>query len=430
MAVVQGVQEKLHLPLYDSVFVRPKEQLRDIESSSVLRFFVNVQGKTKLETNMQSSSLLPHWNTFEARALRVVVSDLPAILPEEITNCFITPDTGDNSEVLTKLQGCIKQLCGLIEEQKKWSFQNKQKMESMASVVTEFNQLVDKTQDINVDIESCMGYFRALSDENSLGKMLDLHSELKASRSDLLNILQKTRIKASKSTGIQRFIKKLQAFTENNIEKILYNSFKQARPCCDDFLKMAALIKRIQSKDNKELNFYAERFNDFVQWDKSCTGALEQVKHCLSEVEQDFPKAIEDNNHHKLQQCLHEKHHDIQSIPLNEQLTGNSATLLSKLVYNSITTFSVGEKIMMQMPTWFFPSGGGPYSEDGNVVTHGFPSPEATFRFSEPVMIDTKQNFRVEIEIPEANQFKELQRIYGPFFIWVVLDGYMARDVQ
>jgi hypothetical protein len=90
----------------------------------------------------------------------------------------------------------------------------------------------------------------------------------------------------------------------------------------------------------------------------------------------------------------------------------------------------VGEKIMIQMPTWFFPSGGGPYSEDGNVVTHGFPSPEATFRFSEPVIIDTQQNFRVEIEIPEATQLNELQRVYGPFLIWVVLDGHMVRDVQ
>ena len=77
MAIVKGVYEKVHLPLYDSLFVRPGKQLRDLVSSNVLKFFVNIQGKTKLETNMQSSALLPHWNTFEARALRVVISDLP-----------------------------------------------------------------------------------------------------------------------------------------------------------------------------------------------------------------------------------------------------------------------------------------------------------------------------------------------------------------
>ena len=82
MAVVQGIKEKVHLPIYDSLTVEPEKQLRDAESSSTLKFFVNVQGKTKLETNLQSASLLPHYNTFEARAMRVVISDLP---PEFLT---------------------------------------------------------------------------------------------------------------------------------------------------------------------------------------------------------------------------------------------------------------------------------------------------------------------------------------------------------
>ena len=65
MAVVQGIQEKVHLPLYDSVHVKAQKQLRDIELSSTIKFFVDVQGKTKLETNLQAASLLPHYTTFE-----------------------------------------------------------------------------------------------------------------------------------------------------------------------------------------------------------------------------------------------------------------------------------------------------------------------------------------------------------------------------
>jgi hypothetical protein len=75
MAIVQGIREKVHLPIYDSLSVEPGKQLRDSESGSILRFFVDVQKKTKLETNLQSASLLPHYNTFEARAMRVVISD-------------------------------------------------------------------------------------------------------------------------------------------------------------------------------------------------------------------------------------------------------------------------------------------------------------------------------------------------------------------
>ena len=70
-------------PLYDSVAVDGEKQISDVEKSGTLKFFVNVQGKTKLETNLQSASLLPHYNTFEARAMRVVISDLPPEFPAD-----------------------------------------------------------------------------------------------------------------------------------------------------------------------------------------------------------------------------------------------------------------------------------------------------------------------------------------------------------
>ena len=41
----------------------------------VIRFFVDVQNKTKLETNMQAAGQLPSQNSFEARSMRVVVSE-------------------------------------------------------------------------------------------------------------------------------------------------------------------------------------------------------------------------------------------------------------------------------------------------------------------------------------------------------------------
>ena len=85
---------------------------------------------------------------------------------------------------------------------------------------------------------------------------------------------------------------------------------------------------------------------------------------------------------------------------------------------------------MMEMPTWFFPSGAGPYSLSTRAISHGEPSPTATFRFAEPIFIDKQQNFRVEISIPDTDVLKQIQQIYGPLFVWVVLDGYMTRDVQ
>jgi hypothetical protein len=100
---------------------------------------------------------------------------------------------------------------------------------------------------------------------------------------------------------------------------------------------------------------------------------------------------------------------------------------IGKFGYSTVTTLFVGEKIMIQMPTWFF-SGGGPRSNSAVLTTPGEPSPAMTFRFAEPIVIDKQQNFRVEIEVPHRESLNEMQRIYGPLFIWVVLDGFMILD--
>ena len=61
MARVQGVKEKLHSPLYDAFFVpgvaggSPARKFSDVMTDPrAIRFFVDVQNKTRLETNLQA----------------------------------------------------------------------------------------------------------------------------------------------------------------------------------------------------------------------------------------------------------------------------------------------------------------------------------------------------------------------------------------
>ena len=54
----------------------------------VIRFFVDVQQKTRLETNLQASGVLPSLNTFEARAMRVVIS---STIPERRRTSLVHP---------------------------------------------------------------------------------------------------------------------------------------------------------------------------------------------------------------------------------------------------------------------------------------------------------------------------------------------------
>ena len=279
MAVVQGIREKVHLPIYDSIHVERGSQLIDVENSSTLKFFVDVQRKTKLETNLQSASLLPHYNTFEARAMRVVISDLPPAYSE----------------------------------------------------------------DVPVDVE-----------------------------------------------GVE---------TGTTTSQTLKTDLKRAME----------LLEEARGSEDGDAVVYI----DPATGEEDDTGGGTSVTLTIDNLE----FAIEDLD---------------KKAPAPEQIRPNngSGTTISKFIYNTVTTLYVGEKIMIQMPTWFFPAGAGPYSEAASFTTHGEPSPTATFRFAEPVFVDKQQNFRVEIEVPDTDFLKDVQKTYGPLFIWVVLDGYMVRDVQ
>jgi hypothetical protein len=282
MAVVQGIREKVHLPIYDSIHVERGTQLIDVENSSTLKFFVDVQRKTKLETNLQSASLLPHYNTFEARAMRVVISDLPPVFSDEV----------------------------------------------------------------ELEVEGLTG--------------------------------------------------------------------RQPAVLKTDLKRAMELLEEARENDPPQTEVTVDSTGEESDAPSGTTGTID-----ITLTVADLEDAIFGHEPEREQ-------------PPKEQIRPNNGagTLIGKLIYNTVTSLYVGEKIMIQMPTWFFPAGAGPYSEAAAFTTHGEPSPTATFRFAEPVFVDKQQNFRVEIEVPDTDVLKEVQKIYGPLFIWVVLDGYMVRDVQ
>ena len=314
MAIVQGIREKVHLPIYDSLTVEAAKQLRDAEPSSTLKFFVDVQKKTKLETNLQSASLLPHYNTFEARALRVVISDLPPVFPEKVGVKTLTLDVTD-----------------------------------------------EKGKTVLV---------------SSIGNVVPQNGKP---------------VKAEIKFGLDRLIELVREAGDND---------EQSTEIGVDEEGVSLTAPNLETGKRVDVG--------------AVTNAGGRVIASVAELED----AVLDV--------------DERERPLKEQIHRNNGagTVIGKLIYNTVTTLYVGEKIMIQMPTWFFPAGAGPYTESGNSTTHGKPSPAATFRFAEPIFIDKQQNFRVEIEVPNTDTLKEIQKIYGPLNLWVVLDGYMTRDVQ
>jgi len=317
MATVQGIKEKLQWPLYDSLLIENESQLRDTESSSTLKFFVNVQGKTKLETNLQSASLLPHYNTFEARAMRVVISDLPPVFATDVSQ------TEDDLDVLDGAGSNV--------------------------IVTG-------------------GKAAGPADPARISADIDIPLD------QVVELLKEARASTDGTASID--------LTDDIVTSVHDNAPTPADLTTPQIDALVALGITIEVTESDLQGF----IGDF----------------------------------------------DPKDQPLDEQLdpSNGSGSLIGKIVYNTVATLYVGEKIMIQMPTWFFPSGAGPFSETASITTHGTPSPQDTFRFAEPIFIDKQQNFRVEIEIPDSDVLQELQRIYGPMYMWVVLDGYMTRDVQ
>jgi hypothetical protein len=323
MATVQGIREKVHLPIYDSLQIEPEQQLRDVANGSTLKFFVDVQRKNKLETNLQSASLLPHYNTFEARAMRVVISDLPPAFPDADKDQTAV-SKGDDVEIfVTDEEGSRIDSTGQVED---------------ASGST-FDETKAVTADLEVDLKRLMELLQEARDDADGETTLDLDDE------------------------------------------------------------DATLIAADTELTDTE-------FDDVAAAGGEITLSISDIEDLIDTLDKKAP-------------------------PLEQVRPNNGAgNLISKLVFNTVTTLFVGEKVMIEMPTWFFPGGAGPYSFSSKVISHGEPSPTATFRFAEPIFIDRQQNFRVEIDIPDSDVHKDIQKIYGPLFVWVVLDGYMTRDVQ
>ena len=308
MAVVQGIRERVHLPIYDSVTLGPGEQLGEELRGNMLRFFVDVQNKTKLQTNLQAASLLPHYNTFEARAMRVVISDLkPQFTEPNARNPLRIPFTA--MPVVT---------------------------DDGTPIRDNANPPVDVTADVELTLDQVVTLLREAEED-------------------------------------------------------------------DDWLTTYSIFaddQQVTISPNSNINAVA-----------TANGNIEFHRDDLLAAIDAMP--------------------DDQR-PLPEQLGRDlqPGSLMGRLIYNSVVTLYVGEKVMIQMPTWFFPAGAGVFSESPSFSANGEPNPTATFKFAEAVTISKQQNFRVELEFPDSETMQDLRRIYGPLHIWVVLDGYMERDVQ
>jgi hypothetical protein len=360
----------------------------------------------------------------------VVISDLLPSFPDPIRSCIRNSVETDDRGLKDLVRGCLGHLSALIEDEKQAA--DGLPAGTIRRCADAARTVAERADGFDGGLEKCLDILGAICSTPALGTILDRHRQLRQLRSDLGELIKRSRIPIGKPEWLKEFGAGLEELSDIEEEQPLLQKITDLPQCVDVFRRLVELLRLVQSIGVEEVRACRSSIEALLAAIGARMARLEEVERCLADIVKDDgpPRQRTPRLPSEVLRCLRERLPDESLTPIEEQLFGPSAEILSKLIYNSVTTFFVGEKMMIQMPTWFFPSGGGPYSEDGQVVTHGVPSPQATFRFAEPVFIDTKQNFRVEIEIPDASALSELQRIYGPFFIWVVLDGYRTRDVQ
>lgn len=188
----------------------------------------------------------------------------------------------------------------------------------------------------------------------------------------------------------------------------------------------------IQSKTRLETNLQSAgvlpHYNSYEVRAMRVIVAIPHARRlCLEDCRHILDKAVEFTRFRK------REHRDVTGFRafLEESLAnlpGTATLALADLIYSSVTRLVVGEKVMIEMPTFWFPAGAGIFP-GGGFVDHGEPDPTATFRFAEPVFIESRQSFRVEMVFPRGVP-QHLATIPGPLRLWVVLDGYLTRDVQ
>jgi hypothetical protein len=360
----------------------------------------------------------------------VVISDLPAVVPPEIETFRKEPNITGNGHDQT-FDPCVQDIEGLLDDCSR-QIRGEQIAKARASLDC-LNDAAAAAREIREDIQTCLGLLRRFCDPDGVGRIFKMQSNLRLIRKDLVAVLRRTRVSVNKPNELEQFAKALEELEAKGEEYDLYHRMREAKSCLDALVQLNECARRIKDQDLTEIGNCVEAAESFVKKSPSKIERLYRVKQCIAEAVAEISRLkaqLRNARTEAINACLKEALGNRLLMSKDGKLSACNPHLLAQLIYNSVTTLFVGEKIMIQMPTWFFPAGAGPYSDDGRVVTHGFPTPQATFNFAEPVLIDTQQNFRVEIEFPEAGAAEELRSIYGPFFIWVVLDGYMTRDVQ
>lgn len=123
---------------------------------------------------------------------------------------------------------------------------------------------------------------------------------------------------------------------------------------------------------------------------------------------------------------------------------GTNMRLLYRGVANQLYwTLFVGDKPQFQMPTWYFPSGGGIWGATGatttlSILSNGVPSQEAILKLAKPIAVPVRQHFSAlaefftvgSVDVRNGATSLNTGATDDEKTISFILDGVQTRDVE
>src|SRR5262249_47977995 len=107
--------------------------------------------------------------------------------------------------------------------------------------VIEHRDLVAQAAEIKENLHECLSVFAALCDPHAMGRILQLHGELREIAGDLVEVLRRTRIPVTNPPAVSHFPGTIEVLSDVAEEEKILQQLRKASVCVQAFQQLIAL---------------------------------------------------------------------------------------------------------------------------------------------------------------------------------------------
>ena len=118
-----------------------------------------------------------------------------------------------------------------------------------------------------------------------MGRILQLHGELREIRLDLVKVLSRTGIQVTDREAVRQFISTIGALSDGEEVQQLVGQLRKASVCVQAFQRLIELLTQPRQTRRQDAQECVEAIEELVQMEATRVGHLERVRDCLQELQ-------------------------------------------------------------------------------------------------------------------------------------------------